>query len=252
MRLISFLCLTLGLTLVFASGFAADKAAETQKPFWKISGHLEEACKCNAACPCWFGSKPTHMNCGGQLVYFITKGIHGNVQLDNLAFARMAQSPDGQSMMESSGNWVFDYLYVDEKATPEQRKALEDIAYAIEPRESGNVKIQYVPITRQIEGKEHRISIGTHGTFSAHLIEGLNGVPKIVNAPGSDPIRASFEQGVTSAFRFTDASQNWDTSGSNYMYTDFEVDSNQYAQHAAKVMKFMEAMKQQKAAAPHQ
>jgi hypothetical protein len=32
---------------------------------------LEEACKCDAACPCWFGNKPTHMNCGGDQVLFI-------------------------------------------------------------------------------------------------------------------------------------------------------------------------------------
>ncbi|HSP07610.1 MAG TPA: DUF1326 domain-containing protein [Acidobacteriota bacterium] len=246
MRVFSIFVLTLGVALVFGFAIAAEKAPETAKPAWKISGHLEEACKCNAACPCWFGSKPTNMNCGGQLAYFITKGTYGNVSLDNLSFARMGQSPDGQSMMESSGNWVFDYLYVDEKATPEQRKALEAVAWAMEPPESKNVKTQYVAITRQIEGKEHHISIGKAGTFSAHLIEGLNGVPKIVNAPGADPIRASFEQGQTSAFRYTDASQDWNTKGSNYMYTDYTVTSEQYAAFGAKMAKMMEEKKKQK------
>lgn len=243
MRILSVLFLTLA--LVCGLAIAADMTQPAQKPYWKISGQLEEACKCNAACPCWFGAKPTNMNCGGQLVYMITKGMYGNVALDNLSFARMAQSPDGKSMMETSGNWVFDYLYIDEKATPEQRKALEAIAWDIEHRESSNVKVQYVPITRRIEGKEHHLSIGKAGTFSAHLIEGLNGVPKIVNAPGADPIRASFEQGVTSAFLYTDAAQNWNSTNSNYMYTAFEVDSKQYEAHAAKVMQMMEQMKKQ-------
>src|ERR1700757_2860834 len=112
--------------VVFAVGLCAvsysaeQKAAETKKPaVWKISGQLEEACKCNAACPCWFGSKPTNMNCGGELVYFISKGRYQNVSVDGLAYARAAQSPDGKSMAETSGNWVFDYLYIDEKANPE-------------------------------------------------------------------------------------------------------------------------------------
>ncbi len=97
---------------------------------WKITGQLEEACSCDAACPCWFGSKPTKMTCGGGQVLFIQKGNYGKVRLDGLAIASMAQSPEGQSMMESFGNWNFAYNYIDEKATPEQRKALEAITAA--------------------------------------------------------------------------------------------------------------------------
>src|SRR5438477_290500 len=44
---------------------------------WKITGQLEEACSCNAACPCWFDSKPTRMTCGGNQVLFIQKGNYG-------------------------------------------------------------------------------------------------------------------------------------------------------------------------------
>jgi hypothetical protein len=68
------------------------------------------------------------MNCGGGQVLFIEKGNHGKVKLDGLAIATMGQSPEGQTMMESYGNWNFAYYYIDEKANPEQRKALEAIA----------------------------------------------------------------------------------------------------------------------------
>jgi hypothetical protein len=217
-----------------------------KKPYWKISGQLEEACKCDAACPCWFASKPTHMNCGGQLVHFITKGIYGKTSLDGLAFARMGQSPDGEKMMDALGNWTFDYLYIDEKANAEQRKALEEIAWTIQPKASNNVQVRYVPITRTIEGKEHHVTIGEYGSFSAHLMESaMGGAPKIVNAPGADPMRAQFEQGLTSAFRYTDASQNWNTKNSNYMFTNFEVDSEQYDKFNAMMMQKMEEMKKQ-------
>jgi len=240
--------LVLALATVYVLGTAALSASEesgaAKKPYWKISGQLEEACKCDAACPCWFGSKPTHVNCGGQLVYLISNGKYGNIQLDGLAFARMGQSPDGQSMMDAFGNWVFDYLYIDEKANAEQRKALEEIAWATQAKASNNVSVRYVPITRVIEGKEHRVTIGEHGSFAAHLIEGgLGGVPKIVNAPGADPIRAEFEQGKTSAFRYTDASQDWNTKDSNYMFTNFEVDSDQYDKYNAMMMQKMQEMK---------
>ena len=51
---------------------------------WKITGQLEEACSCDAACPCWFGSKPTKMTCSGGQVLFIEKGNYGKVKLDGL------------------------------------------------------------------------------------------------------------------------------------------------------------------------
>src|SRR6266511_1846594 len=92
---------------------AADKPKD--KTPWKITGQLEEACSCDAACPCWFNSKPTKMTCGGGQVLFIQKGSYGKVKLDGLAIASMGQSPEGQTMMESYGNWNFAYNYIDEK-----------------------------------------------------------------------------------------------------------------------------------------
>jgi len=58
-----------GLTLHIASLQAADQPKH--KTPWKITGQLEEACSCDAACPCWFNSKPTKMTCGGGQVLFI-------------------------------------------------------------------------------------------------------------------------------------------------------------------------------------
>ena len=77
---------------------------------------------------------------------------------------------------------------------------------------------------------------------------GLGGTPKVVNPPGADPIRAQFEQGTTSSFHYTDASQDWDSKNSNYMFNNFEVDSEQYSRHNAMMMKKMEEMKKQKEA----
>jgi hypothetical protein len=100
-------------------------ADQQRKVSWRISGELEEACSCDAACPCWFDSKPTKMTCGGGETLFIEKGNYGDVRLDGLAVGLIGQSPSGKSMMESFGNWNFAYLYVDEKANADQRKALE-------------------------------------------------------------------------------------------------------------------------------
>ncbi|MCI0618318.1 DUF1326 domain-containing protein [bacterium] len=240
-----FLLVALSLLTPLYLHAAEQKAAPTS---WKISGELEEACKCNGACPCWFGKKPTHMNCGGHQVHFIDKGTYGNVSLDGLAFARVSQSPDGQAMMDSFGSWVFDYIYIDEKANEAQRKALKEIALAIMPAASPNVEVRYIPITRKIEGKEHRVTLGQHGEFSAHLVEGgLGGPSKIINPPGADPIRKEYSQGETTKLTYTDANQNWNTKDSNYMYTKFQATSEDYAKYGAMMQQKMEEAKKKKA-----
>src|SRR5574341_271048 len=195
------------LLLLSSAVFAAGSTnSASQKTPWKITGQVEEACTCDAACPCWFDSKPTKMSCGGGQVVFIEKGNYGNVSLDNLAIANFVRSPEGQSMMESFGQWDFSYIYIDEKANPDQRKALEEIGKTLyPPAASSKTKIQVAPITRKIEGKEHSITVGVYGTMHGHLIEGgLGGAPTIVNPPGADPLHHEYSQGRTTSLDYTD------------------------------------------------
>jgi hypothetical protein len=224
----------------------AHAAEEKDKTPWKITGQLEEACSCNAACPCWFDSKPTKMTCGGGQVLFIEKGTYGKVRLDGLAIANMAQSPEGKSMMESFGQWNFSTNYIDEKASPEQRKALEAIALTVLPAKnaSQNFESKYAPITRKIEGKEHTITIGNVGSFRGRLVEGgLGGSSKITNPPGADPLHREYAQGKTSRMTYTDSGQNWDWQNSNYMLGTFTIDNVQYKKYAAGLAQKMAKMK---------
>ena len=167
---------------------------------------------------------------------FIQKGNYGNVKLDGLAIANYAESPEDQTMMDSFGKWKFSTNYIDEKANPEQRKALEAIAAVVLPSNNGsaNFKTAYVPITRKIEGKDHIITIGTVATFTGHLVEGgLGGSSKITNPPGADPIHHQYVQGKTTKMTYTDSDQNWDWKDTNYMLGTFTVDSDQYKKYAA-------------------
>jgi len=234
---------------VAATSTVADTTkTEAEKTSWKISGQLEEACLCNAACPCWFNSLPSKMQCGGGQVLFIEHGHYGTVQLDGLAVANMGQSPHGETMMNSFGNWEFSYLYIDEKASEEQRAALKEIGMVVLPMAaSKNTEVRVVPITREIDGKEHKISLGKYGSFHGHLIEGgLGGVVKIVNPPGADPVHHEYLQGQTSKLSYNDAGQNWDTKDSNYMFGTFTVDSEQYEKYTAGLAQKMAEMKEQK------
>lgn len=239
--------LVVGLVCVAVPVQAADQPKD--KTPWKITGQLEEACSCDAACPCWFNSKPTKMTCSGGQVLFIQKGNYGKVKLDGLAIANMSQSPEGKTMMGSFGDWNFSYNYIDEKATPEQRKALEAIAATVlVPGASKKTETRYVAITRKIDGKNHQISLGQYGSFHGHLVEGgLGGSPKVVNPPGADPIHHEYSQGQTSKMTYSDADQNWSWDNSNYMFGTFTVDSAQYEKYAAGLAQKMGAMKTEKA-----
>ncbi len=232
----------------FASTASAVDEPKDKTP-WKITGQLEEACSCDAACPCWFGSKPTKMTCGGGQVLFIQKGNYGKVKLGGIAIAAIGQSPEGQTMMESFGNWNFAYNYIDEKATPEQRKALEAIAAKVlTPGASKKTETRYVPIKRKIEGTNHEITLGQYGTFRGHLVEGgMGGAPKIANPPGADPLHHEYSQGRTSKMMYTDADQNWAWENSNYMFGTFTIDNVQYEKYAAGLAQKMAQMKDEKA-----
>src|SRR6266851_5719051 len=119
--------------VIGGSNIPARAATAADKTPWKISGELEEACSCRAACPCWFKSLPSRMTCDGAQIVFINKGHYGKTPLEGLAVAQFVQSPEHQSMFESFGKWNFDYVYIDEKATDAQREALKDIAQHLFP-----------------------------------------------------------------------------------------------------------------------
>jgi hypothetical protein len=234
------------IALLLVCGVLPTRAGDEKKSPWRITGQLEEACSCNAACPCWFGSKPTRMQCSGGQVIFIEKGSSGYVSLDGLAIGVMGQSPPDKTMMESIGNWDFVTIYIDEKANPEQRRALEEIVRATTPPAAppDRTKIRYVPIGRRVEGNEHVVTLGSAGSFSGHLLAGgLGGAPKIVNAPGADPIHKEYQQGETTKQVYTDAGQKWDWSKTNYMYATFETDSVGYDKHNAAMTQMMEQTK---------
>src|SRR5690242_10803304 len=124
-------------------------AASAKTP-WKISGELEEACSCRPACPCWFKSLPSRMTCDGAQIIFITKGHYGKTSLDGLAVGQFVQSPEHKSMFESFGNWNFDYVYIDDKASEEQRAALKELSGHFFPPAAKSREFRFVPISRKI------------------------------------------------------------------------------------------------------
>jgi hypothetical protein len=94
---------------------------------WHISGSYFESCNCDAICPCRRvdgtpGGRSTHGVCMGVLSWLITAGAAGAVDLAGLPVALAIRYSDDEP--GSPWTWI---LYLDARATDEQRSALEAI-----------------------------------------------------------------------------------------------------------------------------
>lgn len=97
-------------------------------PPWSVSGSYFESCNCDPLCPCRsVGGRPggasTHGVCIGTLSWLIDRGHVGDVDLTGLAVVMSLWFTDAE---QPSTPWDV-VLYVDERATEQQHRALTDI-----------------------------------------------------------------------------------------------------------------------------
>jgi hypothetical protein len=94
---------------------------------WSIRGSYFESCNCEAICPCRRvngvpGGRSTHGVCTGVLSWLVEDGRAGDTDLSGLAVALAFAYDDDEP--GSPWRWL---LYLDGRATLEQRQALEAI-----------------------------------------------------------------------------------------------------------------------------
>lgn len=86
---------------------------------WFFDADYLQACNCDYGCPCEFSAPPTTGYCEGIGVWKIEKGDYDGLSLDGLGLAFAAKWP--KAIHEGNGAAC---LFVDERATIEQREAL--------------------------------------------------------------------------------------------------------------------------------
>ena len=94
---------------------------------WRMSGMYFEACNCDAICPCRRidgtpGGRSTHGVCMGVLTWLIEDGDADGTDLSGLPVALACRYSDD----EPGSPWTY-VLYLDARASDEQRAALEGI-----------------------------------------------------------------------------------------------------------------------------
>jgi len=97
----------------------AQKSDQQPVQDFEIEGVGLFQCQCTAfACPCQHNGAPTHGTCFAADVVHIKRGHYGKVKLDRLNIAMVGDLVDARS------DRLFATLYLDDKASPEQRDAL--------------------------------------------------------------------------------------------------------------------------------
>jgi hypothetical protein len=90
---------------------------------WHLTGHLLETCSCKLLCPCIFGpADPDRGWCAVAICFDIRQGLADGIDLGGRRVVWVANLPGDFA----SGNGTA-RLYLDEGASADQRRALEEI-----------------------------------------------------------------------------------------------------------------------------
>jgi hypothetical protein len=192
---------------------------------WQLKGTYFETCNCDVACPCVFLSRPTEGECRVLVAWHVDQGKDGDVDLSGLNVAMAIHSPG--HMMQTKWRAA---LYLDERASDQQRQALTRIfagqagghpealaSFVGDVLGVANVRIDY-----QATGKKRSLSIPDVVDAEIEAIEGqgggdvtISGHPLCV-APGEPAVVARSKR-----LDYTDHHMTWSISDGNGFYSPF-------------------------------
>jgi len=159
-------------------------------------GDWFDVCKCNIPCPCEFAQPPTFGECDGILVWHVRNGRYGGVALDGLNVLAVGYF-NGNIWAGAKASMG---IYIDERAKPEQRNALQTIFGGqaggwpgLFAQNIGEVRgIEFAPIEFDVAGDlaSWRASIAGKVEARAEALTGPTTPPgkrvQTLNAPGSE------------------------------------------------------------------
>jgi hypothetical protein len=165
---------------------------------WEATGTLIEACSCSVPCPCNFGQGPSNNYCHTVYAYRLKTGHFAGVNLDGLVFG------GGEADKGVMG-------YLDSRATPEQKPALEKLAMAVFAQggaSAGPRTFESLRITATDDGKQFHVEFGDKGGFEASVLFGRDGKRPIVVENNTTWPVSRFIKGKTTRFNYQDTLGN--------------------------------------------
>lgn len=117
-------------------------------------------CQCTAhACPCQKNGPPTHGTCEAADFVHIRTGHYGDIQLDGLSAVTVG------NLVDQNRNRLYATIYIDRKASPQQREALTSIeqfingGYETAPLKAAPVKVVLITFSESPEKTTYGIAV---------------------------------------------------------------------------------------------
>jgi hypothetical protein len=196
---------------------------------WSLAGSYYEVCNCEAICPCRRsggrrGGRPSYETCDFALSWWIKEGRSGTIDLADLKVVMV-----GRWETTPGDPWHV-ILYIDDRATPEQKEALAALflgraggaiargyganiveVYAVK---SASIELEHAPARERIDVAPY-LTVRTREAVP-HDFTVTCGIPGHEH-PGQE-VRAE-------VFRFVDGPLDWDIRGKCGFATDFAYSS---------------------------
>jgi hypothetical protein len=215
---------------------AAQKSDQQPVQDFEIEGVGLFQCQCAAfACPCQHNGPPTRGTCYAADVAHITRGHYGKVKLDGLSLAMVGD------LVDAKAERLYATLYLDQKASPEQREALRQMMFYMNDLYVAVPGEQAMPF-RKISPVPFEFSESADRTIYGVTIPGILEEKAILkrNADGSPASTISAmddwsnvvhnAENVTFRYHDQGAEKSWDESGDYANVKYFRLTKKMYAE----------------------
>jgi len=192
---------------------------------WILAGTYFEACNCDVVCPCFFGSPPTGEECTVFVAWHIDNGKFDDIRLDGLSVALAAHRLRMASWKDEGSGCL---LYVDERATQDQKVALTKIfsgqvggVPVLLTRVVGRLLgVGSAPIEYKAEGKKRSLRIPEVIDLEIEALPGQDGTEiTLSNLPNT--FHRSMVLAKSQRLSYHDHGLHWEVSEKNGCYSPF-------------------------------
>jgi hypothetical protein len=196
-----------------------------EKKSYYLKGVNLGGCSCDWGCPCNFEVAPSRGFCEGEYIWCVEQGHYGDTLLDGLHFGMFFHSPTAIHL----GNLTTVGI-IDEGASEQQRKAIEDMVANAVPFSvfmdltSNFLGFLYTPIEVHLDGIHSRVTIpGIYDLGLAPITNPVTGeieLATLLKPTGFTSQRS--ELCTTSVHRFSTQGLSYEHSGRYGEFAPFE------------------------------
>lgn len=201
-----------------------DQLAALKGASFELEGTYVYSCACTTVCPCMFGSPGTTDNCQFPLVLHLNKGRVGEVKLDGLNLIMVTYWGGKDLITELKAGRAKAAIYVDSKATRQQREALVAAYLTVRKSKYAEMKGPFpVPIEFGVDGDRATVTVPERLDLVVERLRHKGEYIEILNVPYhiTDHVYA----GHALRHRFQDKAlgQAWNFDGRNGDFGPFQL-----------------------------